>query len=81
MKTKFAVVLATAVLALSACTKPADEAVNDAAAAADQAATEAGEAAAAAGDAATAAAEPPEEPPGVSCTFDPLRRHGLTALP
>ena len=26
--------------------------------------------------AATAAAEPPEEPPGVSGVFEPLRRHG-----
>jgi hypothetical protein len=31
--------------------------------------------------AATAVAEPPEEPPGVSGVFDPLRRHGeITGL-
>ena len=28
-----------------------------------------------------AAADPPDDPPGVSATFDPLRRQGLTALP
>jgi hypothetical protein len=31
--------------------------------------------------AATAAAEPPEEPPGVSPTLLPLRRHGLITGP
>ena len=31
--------------------------------------------------AATAAAEPPEEPPGVSGVFAPLRRHGETTGP
>ena len=31
--------------------------------------------------AATAADEPPDEPPGTSAAFEPLRRHGLTTLP
>ena len=31
--------------------------------------------------AATAAAEPPDEPPGVSGVFEPLRRHGETTGP
>src|SRR5262247_4130353 len=31
--------------------------------------------------AATAADEPPDEPPGTSAVFDPLRRHGLITGP
>src|ERR1700724_2981716 len=31
--------------------------------------------------AATAAADPPDEPPGTSCVFEPLRRHGETTGP
>ena len=52
MKIKTTVLLAAAVLALSACTKSdnADQAAADAAAAADQAAAAAGDAATAAGD-------------------------------
>ena len=53
MKTKFYVLLAASVLALSACNKAqTDQAANDAAAAADQAAAAADSAANAAGDAA-----------------------------